>query len=71
MARTSLPHKRGCQKRDKNLKISAKKAVFLVSSVENQISLLLAPPLEKRFEKSTSGSPGKISFDAHAHKHVK
>ena len=29
------------------------------------------PPLEKRFEKSTSGSPGKIPSDAHAHKYVK
>jgi len=71
VARTFPPHKRGCQKRGKNLEISAKKAVFLVSSVKKQISPLLAPPLEKRFEKSTSGSPGKISSDAHAHKHVK
>jgi len=29
------------------------------------------PPLEKRLEKSTSGSPGKISSDVHAHKYVK
>jgi len=28
-------------------------------------------PAEKRLEKSTSGPPGKIPSDAHAHKHVK
>jgi len=27
------------------------------------------PPVEKRLEKSTSGPPGKIPSDAHAHKH--
>jgi len=59
VARTFPPHKHGCRKRGKNLKSSAKMAVFLLSSVKKQISPLLAP-LEKGLEKSTSGSPGKI-----------
>jgi len=44
----------------RNLKISAKKGVFLVSSGKQQISPLLLPPKEKRLEKSISGPPGKI-----------
>jgi len=43
----------------RNLKISAKKAVFLVSSDENQISPLWSPSIEL-LEKFTSGPPGKI-----------
>ena len=38
------PHEHGCRKGDRNMKISAKKAVFLVSSGQKQISPLLAPP---------------------------
>jgi len=49
-----LAHKHGCGKRGKNLKISAKKVVFLVSRNENLISPLLAPPLEELLEKSIS-----------------
>jgi len=46
-----------CQKGDRNLKISAKKAVFLVVSGKKQISPLF-DPLEKHLEKSTSAPPG-------------
>jgi len=45
--------------RGKNLKISAKKAVFLVSSGKKQISPLLAPH-RKIFEKSNSALLEKI-----------
>jgi len=45
-------------------------SIFVFSSVKKQISPLLTP-LEKRLEKSTSGSPGKIPSDPHAHKYVK
>ena len=41
----------------RNLKISAKKAVFLVLSGKKQISPLLGP-LEKHLEKSTTSPPG-------------
>ena len=70
VARTFPEHKHGCRKRGKNLKISAKKAVFLVSRGENLISPLLAP-LEKLLENSTSASPEKNPSDANAYKHVK
>jgi len=63
-------HKHGCQKGDSNLKISAKKAVFLVSSGKEQNSPLLDPP-KKCLEKSTSAPPWKNPSDTHAHKHVK
>jgi len=59
----------GCRKRGRNLKISAKNAVFLISRGKKQISPLLASR-RKVLEKSTS-APGKIPSDAHAHKHVK
>jgi len=39
----------------RNLKISAKKVVFLVSSGKKHISPLLAPYLENLLEKSTNG----------------
>jgi len=42
------------------LKISAKNAVFLVSSGEKHISPRLAPYLEKLLEKSTNGPFKKI-----------
>ena len=42
--RTFRAHKHGCRKRGRNLKISAKKGVFLVSSGKKQISPLLATP---------------------------
>jgi len=70
VARTFPTHKHGCRKKGKNLKISAKKAVFLVSSGKNYISPLL-PPVEKPLEKSTSVPSEKIPSDAQAHKHVK
>ena len=70
VARTFPTHKHGCRKRGRNLEISAKNAVFLISSAKKQISPLLAP-VQKLLEKSTTGLPGKIPFDAHAHKHVK
>jgi len=54
-------HKHGCRKGGRHLKISAKKAVFLVSIEKKQISPLLAPP-EKVLEKSTSGPTWKKSF---------
>jgi len=54
-----FPHKHGCRTGDRNLKISAKKAVFLVVSGKNQISPLLAP-LEKLMKKSTSAPLDKI-----------
>jgi len=41
--------------------ISAKNAVFLISSGKTQISPLFAP-VEKLLEKSTSGPPWKNSF---------
>jgi len=50
VAGTFPPHKHGCRKRGNDLKISAKKAVFLFSSVKNQISPLLAPT-RKTFRK--------------------
>jgi len=50
VARTFPTHKHGCRKRGKNLKIAAKMAVALVSSVKNQISPLLPPP-RKTFGK--------------------
>jgi len=68
--RTFPTHKHGCRKRGRNLKISEKKDVFLVSSCKKQISPLLAP-LEKLLEKCTSDPPGKIPSDAHAQKHIK
>jgi len=49
-------HKHGRWKGSRNLKISVKKAVLLVSSGKKHISPLLAPYLEKLLEKSTSGS---------------
>jgi len=54
-------HKHGCRKGGKNLKIAAKKAVYIVSSGVNEISPLLLP-LEKLLEKSTSGTPWKKSL---------
>jgi len=45
----------------RNLKISAKKAVFLVLSGKKQISPLLAN-IEKHLKKSTSAPPWKKSF---------
>jgi len=44
VARTFRTHKHGCRKKGRILKISAKKAVFLVSSGKKQISPLLGPP---------------------------
>jgi len=43
MARIFPTYKHWCRKWDRNLKISAKKAVFLVWSGKKQISPLLAP----------------------------
>jgi len=63
-------HKDGCGKRGRSLKISAKKAVFLVSSEKKEISPLIAP-LEKSLEKATNASPRKNPSDAPAHKLVK
>jgi len=60
----------GYRKGGRNLKISAKKAAFLVSSGKKQISPLF-PPFEKLLEKFTSATPGKNPSDAHAHKYVK
>jgi len=40
--RTFPTHKHGCRKTGRNLKISAKRTVFLVSSGEKQISSLVA-----------------------------
>jgi len=51
----------------RNLKISAKKAVFSVS-IPNFTTF--APP-EKHLEKSTSAPPGKNPSNGHAHKHAK
>jgi len=60
-------HKHGYRKGGKNLKISAKKAIFRsFKCSKKQISPLLIP-LETRLEKSTSASPGKNPSDAHAH----
>jgi len=44
VAQTFPTHKHGCRKRRRNLKISVKKVVFLVSRGKNQISLLFATP---------------------------
>jgi len=44
-------NKHGCRKGERNLKISAKKAVFLVLTGEKQISPLLVPPPRKTFGK--------------------
>jgi len=54
-------HKQGCRKGGRNLKISAKKPVFLVSSGKNQISPLLAHR-RKTFGKIHWWSPWKNSF---------
>jgi len=53
-------HKHGYRKGGKNLKISAKKAIFFVSSAVKNIFHHFWPSLEKRLEKSTSSCPGKI-----------
>jgi len=58
VARTFPAHKHGRGKRGRNLKISAKNAVFLVSS-------------GKKTNFTTFGPPWKKTSDAHAHKHVK
>ena len=48
--------KHGCRKRGRNFKISAKNAVFLISSGKDQISPYLSPR-RKMFGKSISASP--------------
>jgi len=58
-------NKHGCRKGGRNLKISAKKAVFIVSSGENQISPLL-PLLVKLLEESTGAPVEKNLSDVHA-----
>jgi len=60
--RTFRAHKHGCWKRGRNLKISAKKAVFLVSSGKKKFHHFW-PPLEKLLEKSTGAPPRKIPSD--------
>ena len=47
----------------------SKNAVFLISSIKNQISPLLTSP--RKTSKCTSVPPWKNAFRRHAHKHVK
>jgi len=61
--------KLGCRKEGRDLRISAKKAVFLVSSGKKQISPL-SDPLEN-FWKNPLVPHGKNPSNAHAHKQVK
>ena len=63
-------HKCGCRNMDRSLKISAKNAVFIISSGKKKFHHLW-PPAEKRLEISTSVPPAKMPSDAHAHKHAK
>jgi len=61
----------GCRKEGRNLKISAKKVIFLVSSGKKQISPLLGRPHRKTFGNIYQWPPWKNPSNAHAHKHAK